>query len=364
MKPPPPARPPRPRREIDLSKLAGALGLAWAGAIVTVLGIVFFFVLAVNRGWISAELRLGFGAAASLAVFAGGFWLKRRFGTTYAALAAVGAGIAGGFATLLAASALYGFISDPWALVAAAGIAAGATAVALAWRAELVAALGLVGAMLVPLMTLVEDEELTLLGTSFVAVLLAATAVVALRQGWRRLLIAALIAAIPQSIGLVAQSEPMDWPVIWLTAVFWGLLVAVAIAVQLGKADRRIESFAATLLLVSAALAAASSAHLFDGKVGGVSREGIALGAIALAYLVLGAVFFHRIRDFSSLFWAVGLTVGAVAGAELLSGAWLAIAWAGEAAILAWLAVQDPGAPVPARLAGISRPVARLHPRL
>ena len=338
VKPPRPARPPRPRREIDLSKLAGALGLAWAGAIVTVLGIVFFFVLAVNRGWISPELRLGFGAAASLAVFAGGFWLKRRFGTTYAALAAVGAGIAGGFATLLAASALYGFISDPWALVAAAGIAAGATAVALAWRAELVAALGLVGAMLVPLMTLVEDEELTLLGTSFVAVLLAATAVVALRQGWRRLLIAALIAAIPQSIGLVAQSEPMDWPVVWLTAVFWGLLVAVAIAVQLGKADRRIESFAATLLLVSAALAAASSAHLFDGKVGGVSREGIALGAIALAYLVLGAVFFHRIRDFSSLFWAVGLTVGAVAGAELLSGAWLAIAWAGEAAILAWLA--------------------------
>ena len=53
---------------------------------------------------------------------------------------------------------------------------------------------------------------------------------------------------------------------------------------------------------------------------------------------MLGAVFFHRIRDFSSLFWAVGLTVGAVAGAELLSGAWLAIAWAGEAAILAWLA--------------------------
>ena len=84
------------------------------------LGVVFFFVLAANRGWISAELRLGFGAAASLAVFAGGFWLKRRFGTTYAALAAVGAGIAGGFATLLAASALYGFVSEPWALVAAA----------------------------------------------------------------------------------------------------------------------------------------------------------------------------------------------------------------------------------------------------
>jgi len=336
--PPRPARPPRPRREIDLSKLAGALGLAWAGAIVTVLGVIFFFVLAVNRGWISAELRLGFGAAASLAVFAGGFWLKRRFGTTYAALAAVGAGIAGGFATLLAASALYGFVSDPWALLAAAGIAAGATAVALAWRSELVAGLGLVGATLVPFMTLFEDEELTLVGTSFAAVLLAATAVVALREGWRYLLVAGLVAAVPQSIVLVAQSEPMDWPVVWLTAVFWGLLVAIAVALQLGKADRRIESLAATILLVSAALAAACSAHLFDDKVEGVSREGIALGVVSIAYLVLGAVFIRRIRDFSSLLWAVGLTIGAVAAAELLSGAWLAIAWAGEAAILAWLA--------------------------
>jgi uncharacterized membrane protein len=335
---PRPTRPPRPRREIDLSKLAGALGLAWAGAIVTVLGIVFFFVLAVNRGWISPELRLGFGAAASLAVFAGGFWLKRRFGTTYAALAAVGAGIAGGFATLLAASALYGFVSEPWALVAAAGIAAGATAVALAWRSELVAALGLVGATLVPLMTLVEDGELTLVGTGFAAVLLAGTAAVALREGWRDLLVAGLVAAVPQSIVLVAQSEPTDWPVVWLTVVFWGLLVAIAAAIQLGKADRRIDSFAATLVLVSAALAAASAAHLFDGRVEGVSREGIALGALSLAYLLLGAAFFRRIRDFSSLLWAVGLTVGAVAGAELLSGAWLAIAWAGEAAILAWLA--------------------------
>jgi uncharacterized membrane protein len=336
--PPRPARPRKPRREIDLSKLAGALGLAWAGGIVTVLGVVFLFVLAVNRGWISPELRLAFGGAASLAVFAGGFWLRRRFGTTYAALAAVGAGIAGGFATLLAATALYGFISEPAALAAAAVIAAGATAVAVAWRSELVAALGLVGATLVPLMTVAEDDELTFVGTGFAALLLAATAAVSIRQGWRYLLYAGLLAALPQSIGLVAQSEPTDWPVVWLTAVYAALLVGISVAVQLGRADRRIESFAATLLLVSAALAAASTAHLFDGKVGGVSREGIVLGVIAAAYLALGAVFFRRVRDYSSLLWAVGLTVGAVSVGELLSGAWLAIAWAGEAAILAWLA--------------------------
>jgi uncharacterized membrane protein len=199
-------RPARPRREIDLSKLFGAFGLAAAGGIVTVLGIVFFFVLAVNRGWINPELRLVFGAAVSVGVFAAGVWLRRRFGTTHAALAAVGAGIAGAYATLLAATALYGFVPELGALAAAAGIAAVATVVATAWRAELVAALGLVGALLVPLMTVVEDGELTLIGTSFVAVVLTAAAAVALHERWRLLLVAGIVAAFPQIAGLVVQS--------------------------------------------------------------------------------------------------------------------------------------------------------------
>ena len=54
---PPPAPPAKPRREIDYSALFGAFGLAVAGGIVTVLGIVFFFVLAANRGWIGPECR-------------------------------------------------------------------------------------------------------------------------------------------------------------------------------------------------------------------------------------------------------------------------------------------------------------------
>jgi uncharacterized membrane protein len=208
-RPAPPPRPPRParsRRELDLSKLFGAFGLAAAGGIVTALGIVFFFVLAVNRGWINPELRLVFGATVSVGVFAAGVWLRRRFGTTHAALAAVGAGIAGAYATLLAATALYGFVPELGALAAAAGIAAVATVVATAWRAELVAALGLVGALLVPLMTVVEDGELTLIGTSFVAVVLTAAAAVALHERWRLLLVAGIVAAFPQIAGLVVQS--------------------------------------------------------------------------------------------------------------------------------------------------------------
>src|SRR4030095_12135839 len=67
---PPPPHPPRePRfsgRELAFRALLGAKGLAWAGGIVTVLGVVFFFVLAVNRGWIGPSERVGPGALAAL----------------------------------------------------------------------------------------------------------------------------------------------------------------------------------------------------------------------------------------------------------------------------------------------------------
>jgi hypothetical protein len=53
-----------------------------------------------------------------------GVWLRRRFGDTYSSLAAVGAGIAGGYATLAAATVLYDLVSKPLALAIAAGIVA------------------------------------------------------------------------------------------------------------------------------------------------------------------------------------------------------------------------------------------------
>src|SRR6266568_1465190 len=145
---PPP--PPLPPREIDFAELFGAKALAWAGGVVTLLGIVFFFILAVNNGWIGPGQRVVCGSLASAIVFLAGVWFRRRFGETYASLAAVGVGIAGGYATLAAATTLYDLISKPLALVAAAAIAAAALAVSLAWRAELLAALGLIGAVAAP----------------------------------------------------------------------------------------------------------------------------------------------------------------------------------------------------------------------
>jgi uncharacterized membrane protein len=337
---PAPSEPERERkpsyldREIDFGELLGAKGLAWAGAIVTVLGVVFFFVLAANRGWIGPVERVGLGALASLLVFAGGLWLHRRYGPAYSAYGAVGAGLAGGYATLVAAAALYGLVSDLQALAIAAGIGAIGLATSLVWGSELVAGIGLVGATLIPMMVLFE-EDLSPLGTAFAGIVFAATATVAVTRRWPSLLAAGFLASLPQIAILVADGAERDWDRVILAALFSALYVAAALGLHWADEEEGLPTLSAMLLIVSGVLAGATGAALFDGD-----DRGWIILATAGAFGVLAAAVFPRSadRDLSALLGAIALALAAVGLAVLLSGPSLAIAWAAEAAVLAWLA--------------------------
>lgn len=341
--PPRPAPKPQPQpqrapsywdREIDYGALLGAKGLAWAGGIVTVLGVVFFFVLAVNRGWIGPVERVGLGALASSLVFAGGLWLHRRFGPTYSAYGAVGAGLAGGYATLVAAAALYGLVSDLQALAIAAAIATVGVATALVWGSELIAGIGLVGATLIPMMVLFE-EDLSPLGTAFAGIVFAATAVVAVGRRWPWLLTAGFVASLPQIAILVADGDVTDWDRVILAGLFSALYVGAAAALHWSSEDEGLPTLSATLIVVAGVIAGATGAALFDGD-----DRGWMILAAAGAFGALAAVVFPRRadRDLSALLGAIALALAAVGLAVVLDGPSLAIAWAAEAAVLAWLA--------------------------
>jgi uncharacterized membrane protein len=338
--PPPAARPaPKPeraRREIDWAALFGAKALAWAGGAVTLLGIVFFFVLAVNRGWIGPSARVLLGGLASTVLFSAGLYVKRRSEELYhSALAAVGAGIAGGYMTLLAAKLLYDLVPDGAALLVAAAIAAIGVATALAWGSELIAGLGLVGAMLAPVAVGLEAGELSAAGTGFAALVFAGTAIVAVRQRWSKLLVVGVAATLPQVAVLLAQAEPTEWHVVAAAAFSWLLYVAAATAWQERLQTPALSSLTASLLILSGVLAGAVALAQFEGRA-----EGWTMLAAAGVYGSLAAFLFptRRHRDLSALTGAVALALVAVALADLLSGPTLAIAWAAEAAVLAWLA--------------------------
>ncbi|HSC92603.1 MAG TPA: DUF2339 domain-containing protein [Gaiellaceae bacterium] len=335
---PAPAAPParaaetRPPRlpALTVSDLLGARGLAWAGGIVTLLGVVFLFVLAVNRGWIGPAERVSIGALASALVLCAGVVARRRYGQLDAALAAVGAGLAGGYATLLAATALYDLVDQGVALVLAAGIAAVGTAVALAWSAEILAGIGLVGAALAP-GAIALDSGIETLGTAFAALVFAALAVVAQRRGWTWLLVAGVVATAPQAFALVASER--DAASSSSAVVVATMLVALylAAAVVRGRAAPRLDPLTSTLVPLSASLGVAAAFALLD-------RPGAGLLVLALPYAALAVGLFAPSRELAALLAAAAMVVSALGFADLLGGAGLTLAWALQAAALAWLA--------------------------
>jgi uncharacterized membrane protein len=329
-------------RTVSTADLLGAKALAFAGGVVTLLGIVFFFVLAVNRGWIGPELRVACGALASALVFGSGFWLRRRYGRTYSALVAVGVGLAGAYATLLAAVSLYDLISKPVALVAAGAIASVGLAASLAWSEEIVAGFGLIGAMLVPA-TLVFEGGLQQVGTAFVAIVFAAAAVVAVRERWWTLLQGAALVSVPQALAQVAQAHAPDAGIVTLALAFWLLYLGAGLAFQLRLGA--LASAPASFLTGGAVFGGVCAALLYDG-----AREGVALLVVAAVYVALSVPLFRRARDLGLLLGALGLVATAVGIAQLLSGSSVTYAWAAEAALLAWLTsrVRDSRLQLPA----------------
>ena len=342
--PPAPPAPPRPPRfqlpELSSADLFGAKALAIAGGIVTLLGIVFFFVLAVNRGWIGPEARVALGGLAAAIVYGAGLELRRRYGETHSSLAAVAAGIAGGYMVLLAAAQLYDLVGNAAALVIASAIAALAVATALRWHSQMVAGLGLLGAMLAPVAVAAQDG-LSATGVGFAALMAVATAVVALRERWEILLVAGAAASLPQAFALAMQSEyrgvsPTD--VVVVSAVFAAIMVGTGIARQLRARSRELLPLPTAFLFVGASFAVACVLRLY----GTPESRGFALLAVAAAFGAVAAPFVRRPRDrdLSALLGALGLVVGGIAFAELMSGSPLTFAWAGESAVLAWLAVR------------------------
>jgi hypothetical protein len=337
--PPSPSRPPR---EIDFAEVFGARALAWAGGVVMLLGVVFFFILAVNNGWIGPGARVVCGSVASTIVFLAGVVVRRRFGETYASLAAVGAGIAGGYATLAAATVMYDLVSKPLALVAAAGIAAAGLAVSLAWRAELIAALGLIGAIAAPAL-LATQGGLTATGTAFAAIVTAAAAAVGVRMRWPWLLTSAVIASAPQIGALVLKADRLDSGAIGLAIVFGLLYLGTGIAEQLAKKDEALAALPTMFILGSIGLTWLAAVELF-GPAGGSQAGSALFVAAAIFGSVAVALWLRAQRELGTLLGAIAFAAAAVGIADILSGSNVAYAFAAEGAVLAFAArkVREP----------------------
>ncbi|MBB5155120.1 DUF2339 domain-containing protein [Saccharopolyspora phatthalungensis] len=218
--------------------------LAWVGAGVTLLGVVFLLVLAVQQDWLGPDARVAGGAVLAALLIAAGWWMHHRFAAEQSggagriavfALATTGFGAL--FLDVVAATALYDFLSVPTGLGTGFAVSVAGLALADRWRAQpLAIGVALSSAICAPMITRAADA--VLLG--FLLLLQVAAAPAQVRRGWPGL---ALAAGIPTVLAAFMASAVGAWvydpalPIAIFAAAVLGVILAAITAGARPDAD-------------------------------------------------------------------------------------------------------------------------------
>ncbi|HZG34924.1 MAG TPA: DUF2339 domain-containing protein [Gaiellaceae bacterium] len=324
-----------PRERVSLEDLLGGRVLAWVGAAAVVLGVVFFLVMAASRGWIDEPTRTLLALVGSSALLAGALWLHERQGRTQAALAAAATAITALYATLVAATQLYELVNAPVGLAFAALVAATATVLAVRWREQVVAGVGVVGALLAPILVGARTDHVTL---GFVVVALAAAVGVLVWQRWSWLRVVVLLVTLPQLAGWLADDNALGLELAVLGG-FWLLFAVAALGYELRVPVTGLRLVSASLLLLNAAtLAGGGWLVLHDaGHERGATAWVVAAAAVHVG-VALPAYRGRMSDEIAALLVAVGTALAGVGLALALDGPALVVGWAAEAVVLGYAA--------------------------
>ena len=326
----------------DLEDLLGGRVLAWTGGVAVVAGIAFLLAIAVSRGWIGPSARTLLAGVLSLGLIGAGIWLYERRGRTDASLATLSAGIAGLFTTVAVGGPVYEVLPVPVALTLAFATGALATAFAIRWESRGIGALGIVGALLAPVLA-GAPASVTTLALLWIAA--ASGAAVLVWQRWNWLACAVFVIATPQWAWWLADKDPSTPAILLMLCAFGALNVAAAIGFELRVPATRLRAASALLLTVNAATLALAgwSALYSEGSqtLGHVWIAGLAAAHVAVGLMTRST----RVnRDIRLLALVLGVVLADVAAGLVLHGPVLAAAWAATTVGFGFLARRVLGA--------------------
>jgi uncharacterized membrane protein len=276
--------------------------------------------------------RVVSGAVLAAALLAGGAVARRRSPGTVGGEALAATGLATAYLTLLAATALYGFVPGWLGLVLAAALAVGAFALARAWNSQLLALLAAAPpALLAPAVTGIDS----LATISFVALLLVGSAFAHLGREWGWLYLARTGPAVIVLLAGVAAQHRDTFPTLTVAAsVALGMIAAGAV-----ERSRRLEQLPMFAAL-AASLPLIGMTWMLEEHVLAVS------GSFAALFLCLAALVAAVTPGLglTRWLWVAPLVTGSVllvtAGAQLptetQTGIALAVAAAAYGLVAAW----------------------------
>lgn len=343
----PQSAPSAPRTAVDFEAVFGGRVLAWIGGVAILFAAVLFLGMAISRGWLDEEARTIIAAAISLLALGGGVWLHERRGRTEAAQALVASAIAGLFGTIVVAAQAYSLISPGLGLACGAAVAALGFAIAVRWKSLLVAAIGSLGALGMPLLVGVDTSGGSI---AFVAVALAATVAILIWQRWDWLALGAYLVSIPQLY--VWMHVERDDPVLALAVLagFWALYMAAAFGYELRRRAEERLPISSWLLIFAASAAAARTGYWILDDGGHHTLAVILLFGFAALQVALGiaAIRLRLHRELGALLVGLGIALTAVGLGLALHGPALVCGWAAAAVVLAGLGSRLDATPHPA----------------
>jgi len=338
--PPPAAAAPSRERPVlrpgeTLEDLLGGRVLAVLGGLTIFIGVILFLAIAIDRGWIGVEARVALAFAGSTALLAIGLFLYERRGQTDAAVAAVATALASLYGSLTYATAVQDVIGESVGLLVAALIGASGALIAVRWRSQVVAALGMLGALAAPVLVQSGTSSLALAFTAFA---LAGTVAVLVWQRWGWLAIGAFVLTAPQLAFWADDRDGLLLPLLVLS-LYWCAFVVAAIGYELRVPTSKLRVSSTSVLLLNAAFAAALGGGLIEDRG---SLQGVTAWVLALtvAHILLGAFGFRQrmSAEIAGLLVAIGVGLSGITLALALDGPVLVVGWSAEAVILAWVA--------------------------
>ncbi|RWC91037.1 MAG: DUF2339 domain-containing protein [Mesorhizobium sp.] len=286
-------------RQSDVETALGTRWAVWVGGIALALGGLFLIRYTIEAGIFGPGVRLTMAAVLGLVLVAGGEFIRRTgfkvpvqgVAGAYipAILTAAGAFIL--FGTVYAAHGVYGFIGPALAftLLGAIGIATIAAALV---HGQALAGIGLVGAMVTPVLIASQaPNPWALFG--YLAVVLAATGVIARMRDWKALMAAAFFGTGIWTILYMTDASGADLSaILFIDAVTLAVLALVWLSGRGGEAEIAESGFDWPSIVPGAFVAFSALGLSVDATF---VAAGYALpGALVLVALVAAAFFRPR----------------------------------------------------------------------
>ena len=228
--------------------------------------------------------------------------------------------------TVVVGGPVYAVLPAAVALALAFATGALATWFAVRWQSRGIGALGIVGALLAPVLAGAPSTATTL---ALLWLAAASGAAVLVWQRWNWLALAVYALPLAQWLWWLGDARPDAGPIVVVLCAFGALNVAAAIGFELRLPATRLRAASALLLSANAITLALAGWYALE-EAGATTAGRLWIGALALAHVGVGlATRASRInRDVRMLALLLGVVLADVTAGLMLEGPVLAVAFA------------------------------------